>query len=83
MAATIPNGRCDPQNEGCKALSDAKNAIFQERGKHLTPIYEELKKKAGVSEMEELSNRIWAVIILQVAMLGSLAASAIMLYLKR
>ena len=78
----IPNGRCDPQGEGCKALSDAKSELREERGHHIAPLYQKMDGKADKSDMKELSNKLWIMITLQIAALGSFAVSAIMLYLK-
>ena len=81
-ATSIPNGRCDPQGAGCKALSDAKSELRQERGTHLAPLYKKFDGKADKSDMKELSNKIWLIITLQIGCLGSFAVAAIILYLK-
>ena len=79
---TIPNGRCDPQGAGCKALSEVKSSLREERGKHIAPLYQKLDGKADKDDVKELANRIWIVITLQIAALGSFAVGAIILYLK-
>ena len=82
MPAAIPNGRCDPQGEGCKALSDVKSELRMERATHIAPLYAKLERKADKTDMQELSNKIWIIITLQVAALGSFAVGMIVLYLK-
>jgi len=53
-----------------------------ERATHIAPLYAKLERKADKTDMQELSNKIWIIITLQVAALGSFAVGMIVLYLK-
>ena len=71
-ATAAPNGRCDPQGAGCKALSEVKSALREERGKHLAPIYNKLDGKAEESDVKDILQKMDSLKTLMVSMLVSM-----------